>query len=92
MENSQKNVGTALGQLGVIQKPWAEQTTEEKLESVRLEIRDFNYFTNRIVELENKIYQLENHSHTNDGKVSVAISLVNNRGTLNGALRHSRLN
>ena len=92
MENSQKNVGTALGQLGVIQKPWAEQTTEEKLESVRLEIRDFNYLTSRIVELENKIYQLENHSHTNDGKVSVAISLVNNRGNLNGASRYSRLN
>lgn len=85
---------TGLTGLGVAIKPRAEQTAEERVESLKMEVRDFQYILNRIVELEQKLWFLENHTHKADGTLVVPFNLVKNYGNspMTGAMRHSRLN
>lgn len=70
--NKKDQVVGGLGLVGELKK-WSEKTSEEKLESLRNEIRMNRYLVRRIVELEKSIRKLSEHEHSN-GKVVIPVT------------------
>lgn len=55
-------------------KKWVECTDAEKIEKLRMEGQDMQYMTQRVSALESLIYQLQNHTHDGQGKLTVPLN------------------
>jgi hypothetical protein len=68
--NPNDKVSTAIG-ASTINKKWDERTTDEKLDVLRSELRDFRYLINRIAKLEDDARPYRQHRHASDGTMLV---------------------
>jgi len=66
-----------------LEKKWDDCTTEEKLEKIRAELRDFRYLTNRVCNVEGHIERLKEHSHQ-DGKIVIPLKELEKHSGLAG--------
>ena len=64
--------------------PFAELTSEQKIDRLVEYVRSFEYIINRVVSLEGKVNQLERHSHNEQG-LAMAVFENKNR-TFNAAI------
>lgn len=53
--------------LGPISKKWADQSAEERVETLRQELQMNRYVTTRVAKLESQIQKLLEHQHGPDG-------------------------
>ena len=58
-------------------KPWAELTEEEKVETLRAEMRMNQYRIRRIERVENELNSLKSHTHDGFGQVTIPMHLAN---------------
>ena len=85
MENAKNPNSAALGGLANLTKKWDECSVEEKLEKIRNELRELRYGIGRINQVEETIRELQNHEHSESGKMLVPLNT--NRGLTGMAQR-----
>lgn len=74
-------------QLKVIEfKKWDEQTVEQKLETIREELRNMRYLNTRMNNTEADIQLLLEHEHGTDGKPVQKLKKQYNLGSLNSSI------
>lgn len=80
-----------VAEIGRASKKWDELTTEEKLETLRYEIRESRHISSRMYRLENKIRRLFKHSHSDKGEVVCPMEFHDDESSCGVASRLDRL-
>lgn len=67
-------------------KKWDEQTVEQKLETIREELRSIRYLNTRLHNTEADVQLLLEHEHGTDGKPVQKLKKQYNPGSLNSSI------
>ncbi len=70
--------------------PFKELTNEQKIDRLVSYVRNFEYTSHRVGTLENRVRQLENHSHSENGSVVVPIRNNDLTGSASGSAKMHR--
>jgi len=72
-------------------KKWDEQTSDEKMETLRAELIMSRYVTRRVGELEGELHRIKLHQHGDKGEVLIPLSSANANGGAGLASMYDRL-
>ena len=79
---STKSIEEYTARRAILDKKWDECTADEKLVKVREELGELGYNTTALRALEERVAQLELHTHAGD---KIVVPLNSNKSSLNGA-------